>query len=245
MTQQSDTLEATETTETSAAPQATPTAAPPQETPPADGDKPAHPEAGGDILDNTAETEDKSQSTGDVLSGDDDAGDEGVPDSYTFDLPDEMAQDGLQIEEEKLEAFKAQAKEMGLSQKQFQGIVEYDLQRTQEAITYWQDRVDGWRESARTDKDFGGENYAANVKAVLGVVEQFGDADFKAMIKSPSPENPDGLAIGNHPAFLRTMNRIAKKLGDPSLVLGDDVQKTDLTEAKLRRMYPSMYKDSA
>ena len=241
-------------TPTAATPAATP-ADPPA--PPSDGDQasPAPVEGGvpatdprpgaGDVLDTDGDDGAQGSTDGDVLADADGSDDEGVPDSYTFDLSEEMSKAGITIDEEKLEPFKALAKDLGLTQKQFQGAVEYDLQRTQEAVTFWSDKVNGWREGARTDKEFGGENYKSNVKAVLGVVEQFGDAEFKAMIKSPSPDNPDGLAIGNHPAFLRTMNRIAKKLGDPSLILGDDVQKSDANEAKLRRLYPSMFKESA
>lgn len=214
---------------------------------PAEGSVPAtDPKPGaGDVLDTDAADDAQGSTDGDVLADADSPDDEGVPDSYTFDLSDAMSEAGVTIDEEKLEPFKALAKDLGLTQKQFQGAVEYDLQRTQEAVTFWSDKVNGWREGARTDTEFGGESYKSNVKAVLGVVEQFGDAEFKAMIKSPSPENPDGLAIGNHPAFLRTMNRIAKKLGDPSLILGDDVQKSDANEAKLKRLYPSMFKESA
>jgi len=39
------------------------------------------------------------------------------------------------------------------------------------------------------------------------------------------------------------VNRISKVLSDTDLVLGEDVQRSDATESKLRRMYPSMYKD--
>jgi len=208
---------------------------PPSSDPPTD--------EGGDVLDTDGKGDDTAQSTGDVLSDDDDAGDEGVPDSYTFDLPDEMSEAGIELSEERLEAFKEAAKEMELTQKQFQKVVEYDLKRTQEATGQWQDRVQGWRDAARADKEFGGEAYDANVKAVSGVVNQFGDGEMKALLKSPSPDNPEGLAVGNHPAFLRMMNRIAKKLGDPQFVLGDDVTKDDSNEARLRRMYPSMYSE--
>ena len=207
------------------------TAAPTATADPAKGDTPPVPEAGkpagaaapaGDILDTAALTGAETEATKDVLSDDDASGDEGVPDRYDFDLTDELKDKGFEVDEGKFEKFSEAAKEMGLSQAQFQSIIEYQFEQTQGetagAVEHWENRVQSWRDTARTDKDFGGENYDANVKQVA-------------------------QAIGNNPAFLRFVNRISKVLSDPQLVLGEDVQKSDATEAKLRRMYPSMYKD--
>lgn len=203
--------------------------------------------SGDETLDKDSTADSKSDAAGDVLSDDDDAAQEGVPDQYTFEVPDDLGE--LQIDETKLEAFKETAKELGFTQDQFQKVVEYDLQRQQEAVQEavdgWNQRVSGWREAARTDKEFGGENYDANVKTAMSAVQKFADPEFKALLKSPSDDNPDGLAIGNHPAVLRFLNRIGKALSDPSLIMGDDVTQSSDVETRLKRMYPSMYKDSA
>jgi hypothetical protein len=201
----------------------------------------------GDILDTTVKDVVSEEATKDVLSDDDASGDEGVPDRYEFDLTDELKEKGFELDEGKFEAFSEAAKEMGFTQSQFQSIIEYQFEQqqaaTEEAVGHWQERVEGWKTAARTDKEFGGENFDANVKAAMKVATKFGDADLTALVKSPSAENPDGLALGNHPAFLRFVNRISKVLSDTDLVLGEDVQKSDATEARLRRIYPTMYKD--
>lgn len=201
--------------------------------------------AGADVLDSTDQNEAQSDAGGDVLSDDDATGDEGVPDQYTFDAPE-----GVELDEARLEVFKEKAKELGFSQKQFQQILEYDLERSQaaqqEAVSAWNERVDGWRQAAKADKEFGGEAYESNVKVAKSAIDKFADAELKALLKSPSEDNPEGLAIGNHPAMLRFLHRVGKMLADPELILGEDVQKSDGTEAKLRRLYPSMFeKDSA
>ena len=234
----------------------TPDTAAPTAPAPAAGDTPPVPEAGkpvdaaastGDILDIAPEDDAKSDVTKDVLSDDDASGDEGVPDRYTFDVSDELKEKGFEVDEAKFEKFSEAAKGMGLSQDQFTNLIEWQFEQAQgdtaAAVDHWENRVQGWRDTARTDRDFGGENYDANVKQVAQTLQKFGDADLTALVKSPSDENPDGLAIGNNPAFLRFVNRISKVLSDPELVLGEDVQKSDATDAKLRRMYPSMYKD--
>ena len=209
--------------------------------PPATGDKPG---AGGDILDTASNSGAQSSAADDVLAGADGDKQEGVPDQYTFEPPE-----GMSVDQEVLDAAMAVAKDAGLTQVQFQKLTEFDVQRTQAAqqaaVDGWNTRVQGWREAARTDKEFGGEAYDANVKTALSVVDQFGDKDLKALLRSPSEDNPDGLAIGNHPALLRFLNRIGKKLGDPSFVQGDATTQDTTDEVRLRRMYPSMFKESA
>tara|TARA_R110000851_G_scaffold174949_2_gene321163 strand:+ start:2573 stop:3118 length:546 start_codon:yes stop_codon:yes gene_type:complete len=178
-----------------------------------------------------------------VLADADKPADEGVPDSYTFELPD-----GLELgadEVAKLDGFKEKAKEYGLTQAQFQNLLTYDIERTQAAVddatNSWTQRVDGWKQSAKTDTEFGGQNYAANVKTAQAAITQFGDAEFSALLKSPSEDNPEGLAVGNHPAVLRFLNRIGKAIGDPSLIIGDGAMKDSSDAAKLKRMYPTMF----
>ena len=231
-------------------PDGTPPAAPPPAAdgqPPADGGKPVPSDAGGDVLDTPDADGAKPDAAGDVLSVDDGPKPEGVPDSYTFEPPEGLNPEA--IDEAKLEAFKEKARDFGLSQDQFQQLLEYDFERTQaaadEAVSAWNERVNGWRDAARKDTEFGGENYDANVAVALKAVEAFGDKEFKALLKSPSEDNPEGLAIGNHPAVLRFLNRIGKKLGDPNLVQGDGVKEADGNEARLKRLYPSMFKESA
>lgn len=198
----------------------------------------------GDVLDSTGDDTAKSSADGDVLSGDDDTGQKDVPDQYTFDAPE-----GVELNEEAMAEFQSTAKELGLTQDQFQKLVEYDLERSQaaqqQAVDGWNERVDGWKTAARQDKEFGGENYNANVKVALSAVEKFGDSEFKALLKSPSEDNPEGLAVGNHPAMLRFLNRIGKALSDPDFVPSGDAVKDDQNDARLRRLYPSMFKESA
>jgi len=180
----------------------------------------------------------------DLLSDDESGGSEGVPETYTFEPPE-----GLELDAEtkgKIEAFADQAREMGLSQKQYQSLIEYDINRAQQlneaAVESWNGRVEDWRKSAKADKEIGGEKFAENLKVAESAIKQFGDADLRALLKSPSPENPNGLAIGNHPAVLRFLNRVGKAIADPGLLQGDAAPQT---EGTLKRMYPSMFDKSA
>jgi hypothetical protein len=225
-------------------------------TPPAGGDQQQStpPASGGqqqstppeDLLDSKGDDTAQGSPSGDLLSGDGDAADESVPDQYAFEPPEGV--DPALIDEASLETFKGLAKDIGLSQSAFDKLVEFDLQRSQaaaeEAVSGWNERVDGWRDNARNDSEIGGKNFDATIKSVGKLVDQFGDDAFKAVLRSPSESNPDGLAIGNHPAVLRFLSRIAAKIGDPPVVEGDDKQTEDSSfSAKAARMYPSMQKN--
>lgn len=180
----------------------------------------------------------------DLLSDDESGGSEGVPETYAFEPPE-----GLDLDDEtkgRIEAFADTAREMGLTQKQYQSLIEYDLNRAQQlndvAVESWDRQVEGWRKSAKADKEIGGEKFAENLKVAESAIKQFGDPDLRALLKSPSPENPNGLAIGNHPAVLRFLNRVGKAIADPKLLQGDAAPQT---EGTLKRMYPSMFDKSA
>lgn len=189
-------------------------------------------------------TGDGATDAADLLSDDESGGSEGVPEKYTFEPPENLELSAEDLG--KIEAFGEKAKEMGLSQKQYQSLIEYDLNRAQQmneaAIADWTQRVDGWRDSARQDKEIGGEKLEASRAVAQQTLKQFGDPELMSLLRSPTPENPNGLAIGNHPAILRLLNRVGKAIADPSLLQGDAAPET---EGTLKRMYPSMFDKSA
>ena len=180
----------------------------------------------------------------DLLSDDESGGSEGIPDAYAFEPPE-----GRDLDDEtkgRIDAFADTARDMGLTQDQYQALIEYDINRAQQlndvAVESWDRQVDGWRQSAKADKEIGGEKFAENLKVAENALKQFGDPDLRALFKSPSPENPGGLAVGNHPAMLRFLNRVGKAIADPALLQGDAAPQT---EGTLKRMYPSMFDKSA
>jgi len=178
--------------------------------------------------------------TGDLLSDDEDAGENASETSYEFEVPEELAD--VPYNEEALEAFKETAKELGLSQEQFQALAEFDLRNAQKAeeaaVSAWHDRVNGWKQSSLADPDIGGKNFAETKVNVKAAIDAFADKEAKALLSSPTEDNPDGLALQNHPAFLRMMNRIGKALGDPDFHGGEEAAPAG---DALKRMYPSMY----
>lgn len=186
-------------------------------------------------------TDDKN--TADPLSGDGSGGEEGVPDEYAFEPPEgvEMTDDLKAA----LDGFSETAKELGLTQAQYQKLVEYDFNRSQQAadkaVEGWNQRVQSWRDGVQLDKEIGGEKLPETMKTVEAVMKQFGDAELRSLLRSPSSDNPEGLAVGNHPAVVRFLNRVGKAIADPTLLEGGAAPQTD---GQLKRLYPSMFDQS-
>ena len=174
-----------------------------------------------------------------LLSGDE-GKEEGVPDEYKFEAPE-----GMDVNEEALTQFADTAKELKLSQAQYQSLIEYDLQRQADAAKAMSDqynnRVAEWATEAKADKIIGGEALDENLGVAKRAIETFGDDDLAQIMAAPSAENPDGLGLGNHPAMIRLFYRDGKSIGESSLVTGDS--KVEGPSA-LERMYPSMFQQA-
>ena len=76
----------------------------------------------------SSEEKSKTLLSGDEGDGDGEDASTGAPEEYEFTPPD-----GLEIDEERLEAFGEYAYGLGLSQDQFQKLIEYDIERTANA----------------------------------------------------------------------------------------------------------------
>lgn len=187
-------------------------------------------------LDGAPKTGDKDDQAGDGLSDDADAGEEGAPDKYTFEAPE-----GVDVDQGALDQFSELAKDLDLSQEAYQKIVEYDLKRSQEAndaaVAEWNSRVQSWKDASKTDKEIGGDDFAESTQLAQSSINQFADDDFRALMKSPTADNPNGLALINHPAVMRFLTRVGKVIADPSIITGDAA--TPSEEAH-DRLYPTM-----
>jgi hypothetical protein len=204
-------------------------------------------------VDAKTDEQNASKSDGDkktkiLLSDDEDKGSDAkskVPEKYEFEAPEDF-----EISEEvqsKLDAFGETAKEMGLSQDQYQKLVEYDIQRGQAAIeasaTQYAERVESWAEATRTDKELGGESLKENLAIAKSAIDAFGSDELRKLISAPSAKNPDGLGLGNHPELIRFMCRVGRSIGEDRLIEGDGSEKND--QDALKRMYPTMFKEAS
>ena len=162
---------------------------------------------------------------------------------YKFDAPEDFdVTDEIQAE---LDIFSNVAKDSGLSQDQYQALVSWQIERGREMGTAqgaeYEKRVTEWADQAKADDEYGGESITSNLKLATQAVEKFSTAGLKSILAKATPDNPEGLGIGNHPEMVRLFYRIGKAMGDSDLVVGGASAETKSPE---QRMFPTMYPNS-
>jgi hypothetical protein len=174
-------------------------------------------------------------------SGEEDSDKAGVvPEKYEYDSPEgiDLSEDAQKM----LDAFGDRARDMKLTQEQYQGIVDYDMERGKAAVEYqamaFDERVNSWGEEVRADKELGGANLEANLGLAKKVLVGYGSEGFQQLLDKPSAENPDGLGLGNHPEMIRFLKRVGVSVGESEFIDGDGHKAQD--KDGLKRMYPSM-----
>jgi len=181
-------------------------------------------------------SEEKSKT---LLSGDEGEGADGdaVPEKYEFKSPE-----GAEIDPSKIEVFGETAKELGLTQNQFQQLVEYDIKRSasamQEMSAQFSERISHWADETKADKELGGESLDENLGLAKRAIDTFGSPQLAKLIDAPSDTNPEGLGLGSHPEVIRLFYRVGRAISESDLVTGDTkIEGRD----SLERMYPTMF----
>ena len=186
----------------------------------------------------SGEKESKTLLSGDGGDGEGEDEATGTPEEYEFTPPD-----GLEIDPEKLEAFGEYAYSLGLSQDQFQKLIEYDIERSANAqksmAEAYGERISSWADATKVDKELGGEKLSENLGLAKKAMEKYASPELAKLIDSPSASNPDGLGLGNHPEVIRLFYRVGKAISESELITGDT--KAEVGN-RYERIYPTMFK---
>ena len=186
-----------------------------------------------------------SEDTKVLLSGDgDDGADGAVPETYEYTPPE-----GVEIDDDtqsRLEAFGDVARGMKLSQDQYQSLVDYDTERTAKLVeasaAAYTDRVNTWAEATKADPELGGEDLPRNLSVAKLGMNTYGTPELAQLLDAPSPENPDGLGLGNHLEFIRLFHRVGATLKESDLIEGDTKVQGEIG---LKKRYPSMFQEAS
>lgn len=185
----------------------------------------------------SGEEQSKTLLSGDGGDGEGDEQSTGAPEEYEFTPPD-----GVDVDPEKLEAFGEYAYSLGLSQDQFQKLIEYDIERSANAqksmAEAYGERISSWADATKVDKELGGEKLPENLGLAKRAMETFASPQLAKLIDAPSADNPDGLGLGNHPEVIRLFYRVGKAISESSLITGDS--KVESANS-LQKMYPTMF----
>ena len=204
---------------------------------------------------NPAETTDQqgqaAQKTETALTEGDDNGDSdgegegeaneltGAPeaDYEAFEIPE-----GIQVNEEGLTEFKTLAKELNLSQKGAQRLVDFQMQmnarQAEQAVQAYQDQQTEWLKALKSDPEIGGNDFAKKQAQARKVVEKYADDDFKQRYSAWDAENnPNGTGLGNDPVLVRMFYKIAQDVlpDDPPSGNRGDAPQTE--KSRVERLY--------
>ena len=130
----------------------------------------------------------------------------GAPESYEFAKSEEY-----QVDSQVIDAFKEAAKDLNLSNKAAQQLVDKMApQIAQRQIEQIQAVQQEWAATARADQEFGGEKLAENLSVAKKALDTFGTPELSELL------NKSGL--GNHPEVIRLMYRAGKAISADSYV---------------------------
>jgi len=147
-----------------------------------------------------------------------------IPEKYDFKLPD-----GVSFDETGITAFSEFAKENKLSQESAQDLLAKLApalaQRQEQALEQVKTQ---WADTAKADKEFGGDKLNENLAIAKKAIDKFGSPELSAFL------NESGL--GNHPEIIRAFYRAGKAISEDVFVGGGNRTETD----PARLMYPTM-----
>lgn len=136
-----------------------------------------------------------------------------VPEAYTFNnLPE-----GYSISEQQASDFSAFLKENGVSQELADKLVAFDAKRSladqeasqQQAVEFRNKQVGEWETALRSDAEFGGANFEANVAVAQQFLTDFGSPELSAFLAESG--------LGSHPEVVRMFHKAGKELGEGKL----------------------------
>ena len=133
---------------------------------------------------------------------------EGAPEAYEFTPPE-----GHVLDDGVIGKFSEVAKELNLPQDKAQKVLDVMAPAIAERqAAALQSMTQEWAESARADKEFGGEKLTESLASAKKALDAFGTPELVTLL------NESG--IGNHPDVIRFMVRAGKAISEDGFVLG-------------------------
>lgn len=155
----------------------------------------------------TDATADTKPAEGEKPADDQDAKPQGAPDKYEFTAPEGAAA----FDDSVIEQFSEVARELNLPQEAAQKVLDKmgPAIQARQAETIQAART-MWAESAKSDKEFGGEKLTENLAVAKKALDTFGSPELRTLL------NESGL--GNHPEMIRVLYRAGKAISEDRFV---------------------------
>lgn len=153
-----------------------------------------------------------------------------------FKLPD-----GVTPNAELLTEAKAVFKELGLTQEAAQKLIDFqvakELAAMEKGANAFQGRIDSWAEAVKSDKELGGDAMPERLSVAKKALDAFASPELTKLLNRPTPENPDGLGLGDNPEMIRLFYRVGKALSEDKLVTSKAAAGGEKTAAEI--LYPT------
>lgn len=155
-----------------------------------------------------------------------------APETYEFKAPEGRAFDSEVIAE-----YSKVAKELNLSQEAAQRVLDAVGPKLAERQAAQIEAVrNGWSDSSKADKEFGGERLSENLSVAKKALDAFGTAELRSLL------NESGL--GNHPEVIRFMFRAGKAISEDSMVTGTKGEAKSAGPRSFNDLADAMYSSS-
>jgi hypothetical protein len=157
----------------------------------------------------------------------------GAPEKYEFKAPDGMALDG-----ELMGEFEGIARELNLPQEKAQLVVDKLAPKMAERMVAQQAQVvqqarTEWAETARADKEFGGDSLPANLAMAQKAMTTFGTPELRTLL--------DESGLGNHPEVIRAFYRAGKAISEDSRVVNGQQGNQPASRDPAKSLYPNQH----
>lgn len=131
---------------------------------------------------------------------------DGAPETYEFKAPE-----GKNFDNEIIKTYSEVARELNLSQKSAQRMLDQLGPKIAERQLASLDSLkQSWIDSSKTDKEFGGESMQTNLSVAKKALDAFGTPELRNVL------NESGL--GNHPEIIRFFYRAGKSISEDGYV---------------------------
>lgn len=155
---------------------------------------------------------DKGKPAGDDKDKDKDAADK-VPEDgkYSLQMPE-----GVEVDQELLDALGGDFKDLGLTNAQAQQLadkfIDVQSKRMEGRSKAWSETVSGWVDTAKADKEIGGDKWDGTVKDAQRAVNTLGTPELKEYLNTSFG--------GNHPELIRFMAKVGAMIKEDNPAAG-------------------------
>lgn len=155
-------------------------------------------------------------------NSEDDAGDESdAPEAYEeFNVPE-----GMEMDEELSVIATKTFRDEGFTQEQSQKMVDLYADKMQGFADQHQQTISAWQSESRSDSEYGGNNFNANIGVAGKAIDQFATPAFSKMLEDSG--------YGNHPEMIRLLVNVGKQLGEDNVGNNGKAAQEEMSTAEI------------